>query len=87
MKDAGSFLAKFARLTPPNDAVRRAVAESVSAIAGVPIKREDVSVARNVAFIKCSSVAKSAIRAARVEILEDIVRRMPKARDIVRDVR
>ncbi len=87
MRLAKDFLSKFHNLTPPNDAVRRAVAKTVRAIAGIDVTTEQVSVTRGVAFIACSSVAKSALRSQRIDILSELYREMPKARDSVRDIR
>ena len=87
MKLVNDFLARFKNITPPDDAVRRAVAKAVSDVAGVKIKREDVTIQRGVAFIKCSSVAKSVIRSSRSAILSEIAREIPSARDSVRDLR
>lgn len=87
MKKAGDFLARFKSLTPPDDAIRRAVAEAVAAVAGVPATKKDVTVVRGVAFVKTSSIAKSAIRARRAEVLTYLHRELPSARDSVRDVR
>ncbi len=87
MKKINSLLSRFQNITPPNDAIRRAVAKAVSDIAGVKIKREDVTLQRGIAFIKCSSIAKSVIRSSRSAILSEIVRELPSARDAVRDLR
>ncbi len=87
MKQAGAFLARFQKLTPPNDAIRRAVAEVVKSVAGVPITRDQVRVVRGTAFITCSSVAKNAIRRVRAEIFEELEKKLPKARNEVRDIR
>lgn len=87
MKHAASFLDRFQNLTPPNDAVRKAVAEAIRNIAGVPITREQVKVVRDVAFITCSSIARSAIRRSRAHILEELAKQLPKANELVRDIR
>jgi hypothetical protein len=87
MKKAGDFLSRFKNLTPPDAAVREAVAEAVSTVAGVPISKKNVSIAHGVAFVKASSVAKSAMRLRRADILEHLFHELPKARDLVRDVR
>ncbi|MES2134728.1 MAG: hypothetical protein V4449_00605 [Patescibacteria group bacterium] len=87
MKLVNDFLARFQNLTPPDDAIRRAVASSVSFIAKVPVKKEDISISNNVAFVKCSSIAKSAIQVARGAILAELFQEIPKARNIVRDIR
>ena len=87
MKQAGSFLGRFQKLTPPDDAVRRAVAEAIRNVAGVPITREKVRVVRGVAFVTCSSVARNAIRVARGKIFEELGKILPKARQQVREIR
>ncbi len=87
MKPAGDFLSKFKSLTPPDDAIRRAVAQAVRSVAGVPIQKDAVTITRGIAFVECSSVAKSAIRAARGDILAELFLELPKARDTVRDIR
>lgn len=87
MKLVGDFLSKFQSLSLPNDAARRAVAEAVRRVTGVPAEKKDVSIAHGVAFVRCSSVAKNAIRVQRAEVLEELYSALPKARDLVRDVR
>lgn len=87
MKQAGSFLDRFKKLTPPNDAIRKAVAEAIRNGAGVPIQREHVKIHRGTAFITCSSVARNAIRVARGRIFEELEKILPKARQQVRELR
>ncbi len=87
MKLAKDFLAKFHALTPPDDSVRSALADVVHRVAGVPAKKKDVTLSRGIAFINCSSVAKSAIRGVRGEILKELSEELPKAREAVRDIR
>jgi hypothetical protein len=87
MKQAGSFLDRFKKLTPPNDAVRRAVAEAIKTVVGAPVTREHVKVVRGVAFVTCSSVARNAIRVARGKIFEELGKILPKARQQVREIR
>ena len=87
MKSAGDFLSKFNNLKPPNDAIRKAVANAVRDAAGVPVATKDVKIAHGVAFIECSSIAKSAIRAKRGPILDELYQMIPKARESVRDIR
>ncbi len=87
MKLVSDFLARFQNLTPPDDALRRATAAAISFAAKVPIKKEDISISNNVAFVRCSSIAKSAIQIARGAILAELFQEMPKARNAVRDIR
>ena len=87
MKRAQDFLSRFQNLTPPDDALRSAVAKAVHAAAGVPATKKDVTLANGIAFIDCSSVAKSAIRVSRGEILKELFAELPKARDTIRDIR
>lgn len=87
MKLAKYFLEKFHALQPPDDSLRRVIAEAVRSVAGVPVTVKDISISHGVAFVRSSSVAKSAIRTQRVEILDQIFSTLPKARDSIRDVR
>jgi len=87
MKLAKDFLSKFKNLTPPDDALKRAVAHAVDVIAGVPVRKKDVSISHGVAYVNSSSIARSVIRTHRVEILEQIFGDLPNARDQIRDIR
>lgn len=87
MKSAGDFLSRFQKLTPPNDALRRAVARAASAVLGTPVSKEKVRMQNHVAFIDLSSVAKHKLRIERTALLNLIYDELPKARDLVRDVR
>lgn len=87
MKSAGDFLSKFQKLTPPNDALRRAVARAASEILGATVPKEKVRIQNFVAYIDVSSVLKHKLRTERAELLALIQESLPKARDLVRDVR
>ena len=87
MKNISDFLKRFSSLTPPNDALKRAVAEAVQSVAGVPTVKKDITLSHGVAFVRASSIAKSAIRINRGQILEQVFSQLPKARDTVRDIR
>jgi len=87
MKLAKDFLSRFQNLTPPDEALKSALAKAVQAIAGVPVTKKDVTFANGIAFIDCSSIAKSTIRINRAEILKELYTELPKARDAVRDIR
>ncbi len=87
MKQAGSFLARFQKLTPPNDALRRALVDAVKNASGVTITRSQVKVVRGTAFITCSSIAKNAIRVARGRIFEELEKILPQSKKEIRDIR
>lgn len=87
MRRAGDYLSKFNKLTPPNDALRRAVAQSVSTVLNTPVNKGQVRIQNSVAFVALSNVAKHKMRLERRAILELIFERMPKAREYVRDLR
>ena len=87
MKLIGDFLSRFKNLTPPSDSLRRAVARAVFDVAGVSVEKSDVFVAHGIAYVKCSSVAKSTIRVSRAGILQHIFENVPSARGSLRDVR
>lgn len=87
MKSASDFLSKFQKLTPPNDALRRAVSRAASEILGTPVAKDKVRVQNSVAYLDVSSVAKHKLRTERRALLDLIYEQLPKARDLVRDVR
>ncbi|MBV9349912.1 MAG: hypothetical protein JO026_04105 [Patescibacteria group bacterium] len=87
MKRAGDFLSKFQNITPPDEAVRSALARITHEIVGIPLSKKDVTISRGVAFIECSSIAKSALHLNRAAILSELFEELPKARDLVRDLR
>lgn len=87
MKLVGDFLARFHGLTPPNDSLRRAVAEALSDIVRVRVPSEKITIQNGVAHVQVSSVAKSAIRVRRGEILHAVFENLPKARTSLRDIR
>lgn len=87
MKSAGSFLSRFEKLTPPNDALRRAVAKAATTILGKTVTKEQVRIQNRVAFIEISSVERSKLRLERQELLDLMCESLPKARDMVRDIR
>jgi hypothetical protein len=87
MKSAGDFLSKFQKLTPPDDALRKAVASAVHAVVQAPVTKTQVKIQNSVAFIQVSSIAKNKIRLHRREILDLIYESIPKARESIRDIR
>jgi len=87
MNPLSDFLSRFKRFAPPHDSLKKAVARAVGSVAGVSIQPSDVSVSNGVAFIRCSSVAKNAIRLSRGKIFEVLFKEEPKARETIRDLR
>lgn len=87
MKKVNTFLTKFDKLTPPDDALRKAVASAVQGVTGAPVTKSHVKIQNSVAFIQVSSIAKNKIRLHRREILDLIYESIPKAVDTIRDIR
>ena len=87
MKKLGNFLDKFQKLTPPNDAVRGAVAHAASAVLGTPVGKDKVRVQNGVAHLTLSSVAKNKLRVGRQTFFALLYEKLPRARELVRDVR
>lgn len=87
MRSAGDFLSKFQKLTPPDDALRRAVASAVTKVLGKEVSKGQVKIQNGVAFIDVSSIAKNKIRLERRAILDLLFEKIPKAADKVRDIR
>jgi hypothetical protein len=87
VKKVQGFLDKFQALTPPQDAVRSAVATAASAVLGTTVTKDKVRVQNGVAFVTLSSVAKNKLRIGREAFFALLYERLPKARQLVRDVR
>lgn len=87
MRLVGDFLSRFQNLTPPNDSLKKAVAESIREAVGVKLSKNAVRIDQRVAFISASSVLKNTMRINRGKILELLYEKAPKARDTVRDIR
>ena len=87
MKKVQGFLDKFQKLTPPQDAIRGAVATAASAVLGTPVSKDKVRVQNGIAFVTLSSVAKNKLRLGRETFFTLLYERLPKARVLVRDVR
>lgn len=87
MKLASTFLSKFLKLTPPNDAVRSAVATAASAVLGTTVGKDKVRIQNGIAFVTLSSVAKNKLRVGREAFFALLYERLPQARNEVRDVR
>lgn len=78
MKPVGNFLSRFQKLTPPDGAIRKAVADAITDITRVPLSQKNVSIKNGIAFISASSIAKNAIRMRRIEILSQVSRVLPR---------
>ncbi|MEK7613341.1 MAG: hypothetical protein AAB439_00480 [Patescibacteria group bacterium] len=87
MKLVGDFLARFQNLTPPHDALKKAVANALSDTIKATVRPESVSIQHMVVFVRTSSIIKNTIQLNRRAILEHIFENMPKARDLIRDIR
>ncbi|MEK7063124.1 MAG: hypothetical protein AAB955_00355 [Patescibacteria group bacterium] len=87
MKQINNLFAKFEKLLPPNDAVRKAVATSINEVLGTKLTKVQVRVQNAIAFVDCSSIVKNKIRIERKEILDLAQEKLPKGRDIIRDIR
>ena len=87
MKRLDGFLAKFQKLTPPDDSVKVELARAIEAATSAKIDKAAIRIAHGVAFIHGSSIMKNAIALRRGEILKLIHEALPKSRTIVRDVR
>lgn len=87
MKSISDFFTRFANLTPPNDSIKNALSLALDSAAGISCRKADIAIRGGVAFVRVSSVAKSVIQVNRSKILEHLFEHLPKARDIVRDIR
>jgi len=87
MKRIGDFLTRFQNLTPPDDAVKKAVVDVVADELGVSIAKKDVYIKQNVAHVKTTSIIKNTLALNRGRILSALYTKLPKLKDTIRDVR
>ena len=87
MQRLSDFLSRFKGITPPDDALKKALAKAVASASGVPVSHKDISLSNGIAFVRASSVAKNAIRLSRGKILGELFIEYPKAQGLVRDIR
>lgn len=87
MKLVGDFLQRFQNLTPPDDAVRKAITIALYDVVRATIKPENIKIQHGVAFVKTSSVVKNTIQLNRAKILNHVFENLPKARENIRDIR
>lgn len=87
MKLAGTFLAKFQKLTPPDDSIKNELAVAVQRVVGAAINKKDIRISHGVAFVHGSSVMKNTIAINRGKILAMLYDALPKAKATVRDIR
>ncbi len=87
MKSINDLLGRFSNLKPPDDALKKAIISAIRAGAGVPLEKKDIALRNGTAFVNASSVAKSAIRAKRGAVLDELYLLMPDAKRRIRDIR
>lgn len=87
MKLIGDFLARFNKLTPPDDAVKSAVVAAVQEATNITLSKKAIRIQNETVFVAGSSVMKNTLKIHRGKILEAIYEDLPKSRDSVRDIR
>ena len=87
MKLIGDFLARFNTLTPPDDALKGAVADAVRQVLGTQISKKAIRIQNDTAYVTGSSVMKNTLQVRRGEVLNALYEALPKSRDTIRDVR
>ncbi len=70
MQNIQDLLARYAHITPPDAAVKKAVLHSVEEVVGITLHRSDVSVVRGVVYIQSDPTIKSALFVQKEEILK-----------------
>ena len=71
------YLARFSRLTPPDESVRRTMRSAIAAVCGITIPIEAIRIVRGVARLSVSPIERSEITLAKREILQWVRQRLP----------
>ena len=72
MEKISSYLEKFKKLALPNETVRRSIAQIIQEELKEPLEIKDISVNKNIAYIRGGSVLKSEIFLKKRKILNKI---------------
>ena len=86
MKRANDFLKKFQSLTPPHDALKKAIVNAAR-VYGVNLSKGQVKMHNATAYIEAPSIIKNKIRIHRGDILRHIHTELPKSSFLIRDIR
>jgi len=87
MKLVGDFLSRFQSLKPPDDSVKTAIVSALKESLDITCSKNNISISHGVAYIKLSSVAKNVIQVNRSRVLGNLFEKLPRAKEIVRDIR
>jgi len=87
MRIIGDFLSRFQHLTPPHETVKSALTLSLKETLDIACPKDRISLSRGVVYIRMSSVVKNMVQVNRSKVLQNLFERLPKARDLVRDIR
>ncbi|NTV44290.1 MAG: hypothetical protein HGA67_01165 [Candidatus Yonathbacteria bacterium] len=72
MDSITSFLARFAHISPSNDARRERCGEVIGELSGVIIEKKDIHIRGNTIVLSCRSGKKNEIMLHKKEILESL---------------
>ena len=72
MEKIGNYLEKFSKLTLPNETIRKSIAEIIKEELREIIEIKDISINKNVAYIKGGSGLKSEVFLKKNKILQKI---------------
>lgn len=87
MKLVGHFLDRFNKLSPPNDSLKTELIKALNETLNIQCSKEKISIQSGVAFVRVSSVLKNTIQINRNAVLENLFERIPRAKEIIRDIR
>lgn len=86
MLDIKNFLRKYANLTPPDAAVRKAVIESVRTFAGVDLEEKQIRVIRSVVYVDTDSAVRNKLFLIKGKLLARVGEKLGSMR-VVTDIK
>ena len=87
MKKISDFFERFKQFAPPHGALKKVLTNALHDCSGIIVSSKNISIQNSVAFINVSSVAKNVIHINRGKILKQVFDELPKAREMIRDIR
>ncbi|XKT74630.1 MAG: hypothetical protein ACJKTH_00885 [Patescibacteria group bacterium UBA2163] len=87
MKLIGDFLDRFQNLAPPNDSVKVELIAALKETVDVSCSKKQITISNGVAYINVSSVVRNVIHVNRALVFENLFERLPRAKEVVREIR
>ena len=86
MQEISFYLEKFKNISPPHDAVKKAVARAIERLFGEVLHSEHISVRNNTVYITTHPALKSELYIRKGEVLQEIEQALIGS-DLIKEVR